>query len=158
MSNERRLDRHRGGPAPIHVDRRTATLEIGSMRYMLAIFESQKNFEQRDETKESSYIAAWRAYHKALMASGTYQGGLPLKGVETATTVRVKDGRRLVQDGPFAEAKEQLGGFIILEVPTLDVALDWAARCPAAATGGIEVRPVDDQVLARVAGEPARNG
>ena len=61
----------------------------------------------------------------------------------TATTVQLQEGRRRVQDGPFAEGKEQLGGFIILDLPSLDAALEWAARCPTAATGAIEVRPVD---------------
>jgi len=128
------------------------------MRFGMAIFESQKNFEERSEGLASGYVAAWRAYYQALVAAGVYVGGAPLKGVETATTVRVKGGRRLVQDGPFAEAKEALGGFLILDVPNLDAALDWAARCPTAATGAIEVRPVDDAAHDRVTGEPARNG
>jgi hypothetical protein len=71
----------------------------------------------------------------------------------TATTVQLKEGRLRAQDGPFAEAKEQLGGFIILDLPSLDAALEWAARCPMAATGAIEVRPVDaaahETVMAR---------
>jgi hypothetical protein len=58
--------------------------------------------------------------------------------------VRLKDGRPRAQDGPFAEAKEQLGGFILLDLPSLDAALEWAARCPAAATGAVEVRPMDE--------------
>jgi hypothetical protein len=70
----------------------------------------------------------------------------------------VKNGRRLVQDGPFAEAKEQLGGFIIFEAPTLDAALDWAARCPAAATGAIEIRPMDVRTHDRLTDETAPNG
>jgi hypothetical protein len=78
-----------------------------------------------------------------MVAAGVFVGGAPLKDTGTATTVRLKDGRRLVQDGPFAEAKEQLGGFVILDVPSLDAALEWAARCPTAATGVVEVRPVD---------------
>jgi hypothetical protein len=60
---------------------------------------------------------------------------------ETGTTVRLKEGKRRVQDGPFADTKEQLGGFTILELPSLDAALDWAARCPAASIGAVEVRP-----------------
>ena len=82
--------------------------------------------------------------HKALVAAGAYVGGgAPLKDAATATTVRLRDGRRHVQDGPYAEAKEQLGGFIILDVASLDAALGWAARCPAAALGAVEVRPMD---------------
>ena len=113
------------------------------MKYILLICETAQNLESRKTDGPDPYIAAWRAYHKALVASGVYVGGAPLKDVGTATTVRLKDGRRHVQDGPFAEAKEQLGGFIILDLPSLDAALEWAARCPAAATGAVEVRPVD---------------
>jgi hypothetical protein len=66
--------------------------------------------------------------------------------------VRIKDGKRHVQDGPFADSKEQLGGFTILELPSLDAALEWAARCPAASIGAVEVRPVSIQYLRRVTG------
>ncbi len=113
------------------------------MKYIVLIYETPANFDSRREGKESPYVAAWRAYYKALVEAGAYVDGAPLKDVATATTVRLKDGKRYVQDGPFAEAKEQLGGFMILELPSLDAALDWAARCPAAATGALEVRPMD---------------
>jgi len=113
------------------------------MQYVVLIYESPKDFESRGSGQSHPYIAAWRAYHKALVAAGVYVGGAPLQDIGTATTVRLKDGRRRVQDGPFAEAKEQLGGFIILELPSIDTALEWAARCPAAATGAVEVRPID---------------
>jgi hypothetical protein len=91
-------------------------------------------------------------YHKALVEAGVYLGGNPLQAPETATTVRLKDGKRRVQDGPFADTKEQLGGFTILELPSLDAALDWAARCPAASAGAVEVRPVSPEYLRRVTG------
>ena len=113
------------------------------MQYVVLIYESPKDFESRGSGESHPYIAAWRAYHKALVAAGVYVGGTPLQDIATATTVRLKDGQRRVQDGPFAEAKEQLGGFIILELPSIDAALEWAARCPAAATGAVEVRPID---------------
>jgi hypothetical protein len=113
------------------------------MQYVVLIYESPKDFESRGSGASHPYIAAWRAYHKALVAAGVYVGGAPLQDIGTATTVRLKDGQRRVQDGPFAEAKEQLGGFIILELPSIDAALEWAARCPAAATGAVEVRPID---------------
>ena len=113
------------------------------MQYVVLIYESPKDFESRGGGRSDPYIAAWRAYHKALVAAGVYVGGAPLQDIGTATTVRLKDGQRRVQDGPFAEAKEQLGGFIILELPSIDAALEWAARCPAAATGAVEVRPID---------------
>jgi hypothetical protein len=113
------------------------------MQYVVLIYESPKDFESRGSGESHPYIAAWRAYYKALVAAGVYVGGAPLQDIGTATTVRLKDGQRRVQDGPFAEAKEQLGGFIILELPSIDAALEWAARCPAAATGAVEVRPID---------------
>src|SRR5215470_6367582 len=117
------------------------------MQYVVLIYETPDDFAIRSEGRSHPYIAAWRAYHRALVAAGVYVGGAPLQDVGTATTVRVEDGRPRVQDGPFAEAKEQLGGFMILELPSLDAALEWAARCPAAATGAIEVRPMDAAVL-----------
>jgi hypothetical protein len=113
------------------------------MEYVVLIYESPKDFASRGNGHSDPYIAAWRAYYKALVAAGVYVGGEPLQDVGTATTVRVKEGRPQVQDGPFAEAKEQLGGFILLDLPTLDAAIEWAARCPAAATGAVEVRPKD---------------
>src|SRR5688572_25577776 len=113
------------------------------MRYVVVIYENPKSLESRKDPEHDPYIAAWRLYYKSLVEAGAYVTGAPLKDAATATTVRLKDGRRQVQDGPFAEAKEQLGGFMILELPSLDRALEWAARCPAAAAGAVEVRPMD---------------
>lgn len=114
------------------------------MQYVMLIYESPADFEARDPPESEPYVAAWRAYYDALVAAGAYVGGGgPLKNPGTGTTIRVKDGRRYVQDGPFAEAKDQLGGFVILDLPSLDDALEWAARCPVAATGAVEVRPMD---------------
>jgi len=113
------------------------------MEYVVLIYENPEDFASRASGQGHPYIAAWRAYYKALVAAGVYVGGEPLQDVGTATTVRVRDGRPRVQDGPFAEAKEQLGGFMLLDLPSLDAALEWAARCPAAATGAVEVRPKD---------------
>jgi hypothetical protein len=114
------------------------------MRYVMLIYESPADFEARGPSKREPYRAAWRAYYNALVQAVAYvAGGAPLKEPGTGTTVRVKDGRRHVQDGPFAEAKDQLGGFMILDFASLDDALEWAARCPVAATGAVEVRPMD---------------
>ena len=77
-----------------------------------------------------------------MKAAGVTRGGEELQSPQTATTVRLRGGSRQVQDGPFAESKEQLGGFMVIEVATLDDALAWAARSPTAATGAVEVRPV----------------
>ena len=113
------------------------------MKYVMLIYETPQNLESRKDSGHDPYVAAWKAYHEALVAAGAYVSGAPLKDVATATTVRLKDGKRYVQDGPFAEAKEQLGGFAILDVATVDAAIEWAARCPASASGAVEVRPID---------------
>ena len=113
------------------------------MQYALLIYERPSDIEGRKSADES-YWAPWRAYHRALLEAGLQRGGEPLKPDSTGTVVRVRGGEREVQDGPYADTKEQLGGFIILELPSLDAALEWAARCPAASDGAVEVRPVDD--------------
>ena len=113
------------------------------MRYIMVVYETPADIDRRDNPAGDPYIAAWRAYHKALVEADVFVVGAPLKQAATATTVRLREGRRHVQDGPFAEAKEELGGFFIVELPSLDAALDWAARCPAAAAGALEIRPMD---------------
>ncbi len=121
------------------------------MQFALLIFESPEAFAARNDDK-SPYLGAWRAYYKALIEADIYVGGEPLLPPETGTKVRLKEGKRLVQDGPFADTKEQLGGFTILELPSLDAALEWAARCPAASIGAVEVRPVSTEFKRRVTG------
>ena len=122
------------------------------MQFALLIYESPEAFATRKTPEDNPYLGAWRAYHKALVQAGIYIGGNPLEVPETGTTVRLMEGKRRVQDGPFADTKEQLGGFTILELPSLDAALEWAARCPAAAIGAVEVRPVSPEYLRRVTG------
>ena len=122
------------------------------MQFALLIFEPPQAFAARNTDENDAYLGAWRAYHKALVEADIFVAGSPLQPPETGTTVRLKDGKRRVQDGPFADAKEQLGGFTILELPSLDAALEWAARCPAAAIGAVEVRPVSLEYLRRVTG------
>ena len=116
------------------------------MQYALLLYETPEDFDARTTDKTAPYIAAWRAYYRALVESGAYVGVEPLQPVATATTVRLRDGKRHVQDGPFADTKEQLGGMLILELPSLDAALAWAARCPVAASGVVEVRPLAPEV------------
>lgn len=112
------------------------------MQFALLICESPEAFAMRKNDDSDPYLGAWRAYYKALVEAGVYVGGDALEVPEAGTTVRVKQGKRWVQDGPFADTKEQLAGFLVLEVPSLDAALDWAARCPAASLGAVEVRPL----------------
>jgi hypothetical protein len=112
------------------------------MKYTILIYETAADFSARTDTKrKDALIGAYRAYSKALTDAGVMVGGTPLQPPRAATTVRQRDGKRQVQDGPYAETKEQLGGYYVVEVPGLDEALEWAARCPAAATGAVEVRP-----------------
>jgi hypothetical protein len=117
------------------------------MQFALLIYESPEAFATR---KNHSYTGAWQAYYKALVESGIFVGGDPLQVPETGTTMRLNEGKRRVQDGPYADTKEQLGGFTILELPSLDVALDWAARCPAASYGAVEVRPLAPELRRRI--------
>jgi hypothetical protein len=87
-------------------------------------------------------MGAYQAYTEALRASGAMLGSNRLRETNAATTVRVVDGKTQVLDGPYAETKEQLGGYYLIDVADLDAALSWAARCPGATTGTMEVRPV----------------
>ncbi len=77
-----------------------------------------------------------------MVGAGIYVGGNPLEVPETATTLRMVDGRMQIQDGPFADTKEQLAGFLVIDVPSLDEALEWGARCPVTSMGALEVRPL----------------
>lgn len=117
---------------------------------MLLIYETPTDFASRHGPRSDAYIAAWRSYYRSLVDAGAYVGGDALLPSESATTVRLQGGRRHVQDGPYADTKEQLGGYIVLDLPSLDAALECAARCPAAATGAVEVRPLSAEVRIRV--------
>ena len=112
------------------------------MKYMIILNESAADFENRDGAGAAAYWGAHKAYCAALTAAGVFVDGNALQPPETGTTLRLRDSQRHVHDGPFADTKEQLGGYTIIDVPNLDVALEWAARCPAAATGTVEVRPL----------------
>ncbi|MDN5914778.1 MAG: YciI family protein [Pseudonocardia sp.] len=110
------------------------------MRYMLLIYGCERpepgTYAQVDK------IAAVEAFTAGLRADGVFVAADPLHTVETATTVRVREGEALITDGPFAETAEQLGGYFVLDCPGLDEALAYAAQCPMAAEGAIEVRPI----------------
>jgi len=127
------------------------------MQYALLIYETPADFARRQQVGDNvSHFGAWRAYYKAVVEAGIYAGVKPLDAPETGTTVRLRDGKPLVQDGPYASSKEQLGGFMLLELPSLDVALAWAARCPAASYGAVEIRPVDSELQRRLESEDQR--
>jgi hypothetical protein len=112
------------------------------MQYTILVYELTTEFRARtDANRKDTYWGAYRAYTQALRDAGIMIGGAALQPPPAATTVRQQDGTRHVQDGPYAETKEQLGGYYVIDVPDLDKALEWAARCPAASTGAVEVRP-----------------
>jgi hypothetical protein len=117
------------------------------MQFALLIYHAPEEFDLRNNDYAHPHLGAWRAYHKALVDAGVYVGADALEVPDTGTTVRVRNGKRGVQDGPYADTKEQLGGFIILELPSMDAALEWAARCPGASLGAVEVRPLAKEVL-----------
>jgi hypothetical protein len=109
------------------------------MKYMLLVYTDEKSWTQ--DEREHCYVESTAVCHD-LQKQGKYLGASPLQPVATATSVRVRDGRRLVTDGPFAETREQLGGFFMIEAVNLDEAIDIAGRIPGARKGTVEVRPV----------------
>jgi hypothetical protein len=119
------------------------------MQFALLIYHSTEEFALRNRDYNDPHLGAWRAYYKALVEAGVYVGANALEVPETGTTVRLREGKRRVQDGPYADTKEQLGGFIILELPSVDAALEWAARCPGASLGAVEVRPLAPETMRR---------
>lgn len=113
------------------------------MQYMLLLNEPETEFAKRNDPQQAAvYWGGWNAFIGAMAQAGVIVKGDGLQGPNTATTVRIRDGKRIVQDGPFADTKEQLGGYFVIEVPDLDAALEWAARAPSAAYASVEVRPV----------------
>lgn len=111
------------------------------MKFMLMFFDTAAHQAPTPDQAQALY-AAWGAYAGAMGQAGVIVAGHGLQARETATTLRLRDGVRQVQDGPFADSKEQLGGYFVIDVATLDDALAWAARSPTAATGTVELRPV----------------
>ncbi len=119
------------------------------MQFALLIYHSPDEFAMRNKEYNDPHLGAWRAYYKALVEAKVYVAGDALEVPETATTLRLRDGKRRVQDGPYADTKEQLAGVIVLELPSIDAALEWAARCPGASLGAIEIRPLAPEVKRR---------
>lgn len=112
------------------------------MQYALLIYNPDMSGVVADKEQMQKAGAAYTAFTEALKASGAYRSSQGLAAGSTATTVRVRDGKSQVLNGPFVDSKEQLGGIYMIDVPDLDAALTWAARCPSAAWGAVEVRPV----------------
>lgn len=112
------------------------------MRYLLMVYGDEVAIKTASKGDAEQMIAAYRSYIDAMTKAGVVLGTNRLQFSTTATTVRVANGKTQVLDGPYAETKEQLGGYLLIDVPDLDTALSWAARCPGAHNGVVEVRPI----------------
>ena len=112
------------------------------MQYLLMIYSEETAMQNRSEAETGQLLAAYGAYTEAVTKAGILVGSNRLRPVATATTVRVANGKTQVLNGPYAETRELLGGYYLIDVPDLDAALSWAARCPAASHGTMEVRPI----------------
>jgi hypothetical protein len=113
------------------------------MEYLLLLHDDETRWGRMSEEDLGRGMGAYAAYTNALQEAGVFVGGNPLAATTTATIVRVtSDGKTSVLDGPYAETKEQLGGYYLIDVPDLDAAISWAARCPCASSGTVEVRPI----------------
>jgi hypothetical protein len=121
------------------------------MRYMLLIIGDERQFEALSDEERAANGARWADYTKELVDAGAFVAGDGLQSSTTATTLRVRDGERMLTDGPFAETKEQIGGFYTIECKDLDEAIEWAAKLPHAEGGVTEIRPVMEYVDPRLA-------
>jgi hypothetical protein len=112
------------------------------MQYLLLIYTNENNFDKQTEAERGKITGEYMDFNRSIASTGQYKGGNRLDLTSKATTVRIRDGKRLITDGPFAETKEQLGGYFLVEAKDLDEAIGLAARIPGARFGSIEVRPI----------------
>jgi hypothetical protein len=112
------------------------------MQYLLMIYQNEAEYAKLDTATSQKIFAEYQAFTQSIIQSGNFKGGDRLQPASTATTVRVREGKTLTTDGPFAETREQLGGYYMIEAKDLDAAISIAARIPGARHGCIEVRPV----------------
>jgi hypothetical protein len=127
---------------PAEHDARPQRVKESTMKYLLLIYANEANMQSASKADIDQMHAAYGAYTEAMTKAGVIVGGERLRPTASASTVRVADGKTKVLDGPYAEAKEQLGGYYMIDVPDLDAAISWAARCPGASHGTMEVRPI----------------
>ena len=114
------------------------------MKYVCLIYDEEKKAAAMSKAEGDAVMGEYFAFTEGIKKSGQYVGGEALQPVQSATTVRVRDGKMLTTDGPFAETKEQLGGFYLITANDLDEALQVASKIPSARLGSVEVRPVVD--------------
>jgi hypothetical protein len=115
------------------------------MTYMLMAYVNEAGWPKLTKAQQEQGMAAYMAFTEALNKAGVLKGANSLGKSASATTVRIENGKSHVLDGPYADSKEQLGGYFIIDVDDLDAAIAWAARCPAASHGVVEVRPIGVQ-------------
>jgi hypothetical protein len=123
--------------------------EISTMKYLLMIYDNEQEWAALGESGHQPIYLEYRALREDLVGKGQFLGGFQLMPTSTATSVRVRDGKQLVTDGPFAETREQLGGYFLIDAKDLDEAISIAGRIPSARMGTIEIRPLAE------AGAPA---
>jgi hypothetical protein len=112
------------------------------MQYLLMLYVNEAGWPQLSKAEQEQGLAAYMAYSEALQKAGVFKGTNRLQPSSAATTIREANGKSQVLDGPYADSKEQIGGYYLIEVPDLDAALSWAARCPTVNHGIVEVHPV----------------
>jgi hypothetical protein len=112
------------------------------MQYLLSIYADESGWARMTPEQQKQGMSAYMAYTEALKSAGVLVNSNRLRPTSTATTVRTSNGKTQVLDGPYAESKEQLGGYYLIDVPNLDDALSWAARCPGSQHGTVEVRAI----------------
>jgi hypothetical protein len=116
--------------------------EENTVQYLLMIYETEANRTKVNPADMGKMMAEYKAFTESIVGSGNYKGGNALEPIATATTVRVREGKVVSTDGPFAETREQLGGYYLIEAKNLDEAISIAARIPSAKWGSVEVRPI----------------
>jgi hypothetical protein len=136
--------RNRRGPNVTEATGRVASSSEWEkqMQYMLLIYGEEAKQRELSQEQFGQIYAAYVSYTDAMKKAGVFKAGDPLQPTSTATTVRAPDGKTKVLNGPYAESREQLGGYYLIDTPDLDGALSWASRCPGAQFGAIEVRPI----------------
>ena len=119
------------------------------MQYLMIIHSNESGWGQMSQEQQQQGMQAYMAYGEALRKAGVFINSNRLRPSSNSTTVRIVNGKQQVQDGPYVDSKEQVGGYYLIDVPDLDAAISWAARCPGASHGVIEVRPVWDMAAGR---------
>jgi hypothetical protein len=112
------------------------------MQYLLMLYLDESGWSNLSKEEQAQGVAAYGAYTEALKKAGILAGSNRLQPSAAATTVRIANGKSQVLDGPYADSKEQVGGYYMIDVPDLDAAISWAARCPTASHGIVELRPI----------------